>query len=114
MSFAALDRARLAASVADRSQQSWFSYTWGELDLTDIESLWGRDVPGTLAVATCSNAVIIAREAELRAVDLEGGEDLWVQPLPAPPVRWGLAVDRAGRCLVTLEDGRVLCFGSTD
>jgi outer membrane protein assembly factor BamB len=39
------------------------------------------------------------------------GQALWTQPLPCEPVRWGLAVDRAGRVLVTLRDGRVMCFG---
>ena len=27
------------------------------------------------------------------------------------PVRWGVAVDAAGRVVVALEDGRILCFG---
>jgi ABC-type uncharacterized transport system permease subunit len=39
------------------------------------------------------------------------GEVLWEQALPASPVRWGLAVDATGRAVVSLEDGRVLCFG---
>jgi hypothetical protein len=36
---------------------------------------------------------------------------MWKQPLPQPPVPWGLAVDAAGRAVVTLTDGKVLCFG---
>jgi len=36
---------------------------------------------------------------------------LWAQPLPAPPVRWGMAVDAQGRIVVTLWSGEVLCFG---
>jgi len=31
--------------------------------------------------------------------------------LPAPPVPWGLAVDNAGRAVVTLVNGGILCFG---
>ena len=44
------------------------------------------------------------------AIDLQSGKPLWTQPLPAAPVPWGLAIDRAGRVLVTLVDGRILCF----
>ena len=37
---------------------------------------------------------------------------LWEQPLPSEPVRWAIAVDARSRIVVTLRDGRVLCFGS--
>jgi hypothetical protein len=40
-----------------------------------------------------------------------GGAELWTQPLPGEPVRWGLCLDRAGRIVVTLRDGRVVCYG---
>jgi outer membrane protein assembly factor BamB len=36
---------------------------------------------------------------------------LWTQPLPGEPVRWGIAVAAAGRIIVTLRNGDVLCFG---
>jgi len=41
----------------------------------------------------------------------DGKRQLWAQRLPAVPVRWGIAVDRQGRVIVVLKDGRVLCFG---
>jgi hypothetical protein len=41
---------------------------------------------------------------------LADGKLMWKQPLPVGPVAWGLAVDRAGRIVVALLDGRVLCF----
>ena len=40
-----------------------------------------------------------------------GGAELWTQPLPGEPVRWGLCLDRDGRIVVTLRDGRVVCYG---
>lgn len=41
-----------------------------------------------------------------------GGErELWAVVLPDTPVRWGMAVDRQGRVIVVLKDGRVLCYG---
>ncbi len=46
----------------------------------------------------------------LVAIDPFANEELWSQPLPAQPVRWGIAAG-AGKIVVTLRDGRVLCFG---
>ncbi|MCY3021364.1 MAG: PQQ-binding-like beta-propeller repeat protein [Planctomycetota bacterium] len=39
------------------------------------------------------------------------GSELWSQPLPAEPIRWGIAMDAGGRIVVTLQNGQVLCFG---
>ncbi len=46
----------------------------------------------------------------LAAVNLADGKLLWQEALPAPPVAWGLALDRDGRIIVTLIDGRVLAY----
>jgi hypothetical protein len=73
------------------------------------------------AVAMTQNAVLITgvdrhplqpqkTEAALCAIDLATGKQLWKQVLPAAPSAWGLAVDRDGQMIVTLIDGRVLCF----
>ena len=45
-------------------------------------------------------------------MNIDDGGVLWSHPLPAEPVEWGLAVDRQGRAVVTLADGRILCFGA--
>ncbi|MBM4088076.1 MAG: hypothetical protein FJ276_01410 [Planctomycetes bacterium] len=63
-----------------------------------------------LALAVGKNAAVAATERELLAVDLEEGNTLWTQPLPAPPVPWGLALGRYRQVLVTLTSGEVLCF----
>ena len=47
----------------------------------------------------------------LAAVSLAGGKVLWKVALPAAPSGWGLAVDKDGRILVSLQDGRAVCFG---
>jgi hypothetical protein len=65
-----------------------------------------------MAIAVGQNAVVLARESGIAAVDLVDGKSLWTHPLPNKPVRWGLAIDRDGRCIVSLEDGRVLGFGA--
>ncbi len=50
---------------------------------------------------------------ELIARNIQGGKELelWRQPLPAEPVRWGMAIDAQGRTLVSLRNGQLLCFG---
>jgi len=50
-------------------------------------------------------------KSEIVVLNLKGGKILWSQPVPSAPVPCGLAVDRDGRIVVTLEDGQVLCFG---
>jgi hypothetical protein len=46
----------------------------------------------------------------LTAKDPSGGKEMWTLKLPGEPVRWGLAVDRTGRIIVSLQDGRVVCY----
>jgi len=38
-------------------------------------------------------------------------QELWAHRLPAEPIRWGIAVDAAGRVVVTLRSGEMICFG---
>ena len=84
--------------------------SWGKLDIYN-KPLWERDCEESVALALCKNAVVVAKKAEIVAMNLQDGRILWAQPLPASPVPWGMAVDRDGRTIVTLENGNVLCFG---
>ncbi len=47
----------------------------------------------------------------LSAREPDGNKERWSQPLPAAPVRWGIAVDGDGWIVVALRNGRVVCFG---
>ncbi|MCX5685561.1 MAG: hypothetical protein NT049_18035, partial [Planctomycetota bacterium] len=47
----------------------------------------------------------------LAARKTDGIMDLWTLGLPSEPARWGLCLDRDGRILVTLRDGRVVGYG---
>jgi len=84
---------------------------WGKPNIPGLKPLWEKDCKDSLALAVCKNAVVVAMPSEVVAFDLRDGRTLWKQPLPSSPVPWGLAVDRDGRVIVTLEGGRVLCFG---
>ena len=44
------------------------------------------------------------------AIDLANGRDVWSHEIPAGVVKGGTAIDHAGRIVVSLEDGRVMCF----
>lgn len=51
-----------------------------------------------------------SRDPFLAAIDVGDGSDIWTRELPAPAVKGGTAVDHEGRIIVSLKDGRVLCF----
>jgi hypothetical protein len=47
----------------------------------------------------------------MRALCAHVGKPMWREPLPAEPIAWGLAINRSGGVLITLQNGRVLCLG---
>jgi outer membrane protein assembly factor BamB len=106
--FARLDRKLLNKSMAE--PRGRLLVAWNRLGIQD-EPLWSYDCKESLAVAVCSNAVVVAGKSEIVALSLKDGTILWSQPMPSAAVPWGLAVDRDGRAIVALEDGQILCFG---
>jgi hypothetical protein len=48
------------------------------------------------------------------AIRLADGADLWRDELPAPAVRGGAAIDHTGRLFVSLDDGRLVCYGPSE
>jgi outer membrane protein assembly factor BamB len=66
-----------------------------------------------VALAVGRNAVVVATGSELAAYRISDGRSLWKRPLETRPVPWGLAMDRNGRVLVSLEGGKVACFGAS-
>jgi outer membrane protein assembly factor BamB len=106
--FDRIDRKLLRNKMAQPGNR--FHIDWKRLGIKD-KPLWDYDCKDSAAVAVCSNAVVVARRAEVVALDLKDGTKLWSQDVPSAPVPWGLAVEREGRVIVTLEDGEVLCLG---
>ena len=84
---------------------------WGKVQSKGVKPAWEFDCAKSAAVAVCPNAVLIATSKELIALSIQDGHLLWRHTLPAAPVLWGLAVNREGKVIVTLEGGRVVCFG---
>jgi outer membrane protein assembly factor BamB len=85
--------------------------------------IWSRPVFQEYAgVVFGANAVVVAGmdwtgegpEARgtggIAALDPKDGKVLWKQGLPGLPVMFGAAIDRNGRILVSLQDGRVVCL----
>jgi len=106
--FSQIDRELLNKKMAD--PQNRFLIGFRRLGIQD-KPLWSYDCKDGTALAVCSNAVVVAGKSQVVALKLEDGKVLWSQSLPSPAVTWGMAVDRDGRVIVTLEDGQILCFG---
>jgi outer membrane protein assembly factor BamB len=87
---------------------------WGKPRIPGLEPVWEVDCKDSTAVALCRNALLAARGPELVAFNLQDGRPLWSHMLPGIAVPWGLAVDRYGRAIVTLEGGQVLCYGRAE
>jgi len=107
MCFARIDRALLPALLAQAIGRGAAAEKRGLKD----KPLWSYDCKDSVAWAVGNNAVLIATKSQIIALNIEDGKILWSQPVPVSPVPWGLAVDRDGRVIVTLEDGKVFCFG---
>ena len=104
-----VNRERLNKALAAR-EYNYMIPAWGELKFRD-EPVWKLDCPDSRAIALCTNAAVVAADSGVSAVEMKNGAAMWQQPLPAPPVTWGMAVDRAGRAIVSLRNGQIVCVG---
>lgn len=84
---------------------------WGKTDIQRPQAKWSLPFKDSSALAVAPNAAVITTPTEITAVRLADGAVLWKHSLPAPPVPWGLAINRDGKVFVTLEGGTVICFG---
>jgi len=108
-----IDRDVLNACVYERRYPGHYVISpWGRFEI-DRKPLWELECGNGRAVAVCRNAVVVACEDRIIAAGIADGAVMWERPLPAPPVRWGMAVDGEGRVIVSLKDGSILCFGKS-
>jgi outer membrane protein assembly factor BamB len=101
---------RMALFEPQASQQGGAKPRWQAQPLNRI-----------FAVALTSQAIVLAGlrdsqppaeppQAHVVALSVKDGTTRWEQPLPAAPVPWGVLVDRAGRVVVSLQDGGLVCL----
>jgi len=91
-----------------------------------LVGLWeSNDFAQPMGLALGTNAVaVIGRRAggtdgveagyAVAALSLDKGNVLWSEPLDAEPALWGIALDGAGRVIVTMSDGRVAGYSAAE
>ena len=84
-------------------------------EIETFEKKAGIALTGNAVIAIGSELDKDSREERhgIRMLSVKDGKVMWEAVLPSEPVHWGIAVDRAGRIVVSLMDGRVVCFGKT-
>ncbi|MHC4228030.1 MAG: outer membrane protein assembly factor BamB family protein [Planctomycetota bacterium] len=105
-----LDRDVLNQCVTDEKIPRHITQAWGEFKVSE-KPLWQFSCANSVALAVTKNAVVIADASRVAAVEISSGKRLWSQTLPSAPVPWGMAVDRAGRVVLSLVDGQVISIG---
>ena len=107
-----LDKEVLSRCVSTEKIPQHIIQAWGEFKV-DQQPHWGFNTTGGNAMAVTSNAVVMAVDSNVVALDIQSGQRMSAHKLPAPAVPWGVAVDHDGRVFLTLVDGQVVCVGGT-
>jgi len=74
----------------------------------DDSILWAGNTSDVCGLAVGSNGLVVLHQDSMEGISLNG-RTLWKMLLPAPPVRWGIALT-GSQCVVTLSDGLVTCL----
>ena len=75
-------------------------------------AVWAGKAADVCGLAIGSDGLVVLHRDGVEGVTAEG-RSLWTAPLPAPPVRWGIALT-GSQCVVTLSDGLVVGLGPGD
>jgi len=75
---------------------------------TDDSIAWASDTADVCGLAVGTDGLVVLHQKNVEGVSADG-RPLWTAPLPAPPVRWGVAM-AGNECVVTLSDGLVVCL----
>jgi len=74
----------------------------------DDSTVWAGDTADVRGLAVGADGLVVLHEKNAEGVSA-AGRSLWTAPLPASPVRWGVALT-GKQCVVTLSDGHVVCL----
>lgn len=74
----------------------------------DDSILWAGETADVRGLAVGSDGMVVLHKDSVEAISASG-QSVWSIGLPAPPVRWGIALT-GGECVVTLENGHVVCL----
>jgi hypothetical protein len=77
----------------------------------DDSIVWASSAADVCGLAIGVDGLVVLHRDRLEGLSLDG-RSRWTVPLPAPPLRWGIALAR-DCCVVTLSDGQVLCFADS-
>ncbi len=71
--------------------------------------LWAGKTADVCGLAVGADGLVVLHLDRVEGISAEG-TSWWTIPLPAPPVRWGVALTEQ-QCVVTLSDGHVVRLG---
>jgi len=74
----------------------------------DDSILWAGNTADLRGLAVGIDGLVVLHHDSAEGISLDG-RLLWTAQLPAPPVRWGIALT-GKECVVTLSDGLVACL----
>jgi len=74
----------------------------------DDSILWAGNTADLRGLAVGVDGLVVLHHDSAEGVSLDG-RSLWTAQLPAPPVRWGIALT-GKECVVTLSEGLVVCL----
>ena len=74
----------------------------------DDSILWAGNKADVCGLAVGTDGLVVLHQDSVEGISLDG-RPLWTVSLPAPPVRWGVALT-GKQCVVTLSDGSVVCL----
>jgi outer membrane protein assembly factor BamB len=74
----------------------------------DDSILWAGNAADIRGLAIGADGLVVLHDASAEGISADG-RSLWTVPLPASPVRWGVALTGT-QCVVTLSDGHVVCL----
>jgi len=74
----------------------------------DDSILWAGKTSDVRGLAVGADGLVVVHDNSVEGISADG-QSLWIAKLPAPPVRWGVALT-GNECVVTLENGTVICL----